>query len=264
MRVWFVAFVMLACGVCRAEDAAPAPAAQPASDQSGISVNFDALPVDLAKVKPKAAPVRPLALARPRPKPEPAAVETKAPASADAQGAPAAAVAALTTQAAPAAVEKPKKPSHAPPPLIGTAPAQAEAPVTIVSSSAKALPVEISGVAQNPFAGSKNVNPLDGFAILSRVRFRNGKSDILPEELTALDALAQRLQGSEQRVRLAAFSGKAGDLSSEARRLSLARALAVRHYLAMKGVPMARVDVQAFGGATDGIPDRVDVLARGT
>ena len=53
------------------------------------------------------------------------------------------------------------------------------------------------------------------------------------------------------------------DASSEARRLSLARALAIRSYLVSKGVPVNRVDVLAFGGATDGVSDRVDVLVRG-
>jgi outer membrane protein OmpA-like peptidoglycan-associated protein len=78
-----------------------------------------------------------------------------------------------------------------------------------------------------------------------------------------LDALAQRLLTSRERVRLAAFSGRKGDLSSEARRLSLARALAVRAYLVSKGVPVERVDVLAFGGPSEGISDRVDVLVRG-
>ena len=74
----------------------------------------------------------------------------------------------------------------------------------------------------------------------------------------------QRLAESKERIRLAAFSGKTGDMSSQSRRLSLERARAVREYLVSKGVALDRVDVLPFGGAVDGITDRVDVLTRGT
>jgi outer membrane protein OmpA-like peptidoglycan-associated protein len=136
--------------------------------------------------------------------------------------------------------------------------------MTIVSSQTKAFPVEISGVARDPFAGSKTVNPLDGFAVMSRVRFLTGKTEITEQAQALLDDLAARLMQSTVRVRLAAFSGRAGDLSSEARRLSLNRALAIRNYLSAKGITPDRVDVLAFGGAADGVTDRVDVLVRGT
>jgi outer membrane protein OmpA-like peptidoglycan-associated protein len=263
MRVWVVAFVMFACGVASAQDGAPMP--PPTDDQSGITVNLDALPSEppTAAPKPKAPPVRPLALVRPRPKPdavaeavlhaEPAPVET---AVALPREKPVIETAAVLVPA------NPQKPPAAP--IVATPSAQPEIPMTIVSSNTKAFPVEISGVARDPFAGAKNVNPLDGFAVLSRVLFVNGKADISAQAQAALDALAQRLLSSQQRIRLAAFSGRAGDLSSDARRLSLARALAIRTYLAAKGVSTERVDVLAYGGATDGITDRVDVLVRGT
>ena len=99
--------------------------------------------------------------------------------------------------------------------------------------------------------------------MLSRVRFSNGKTEIPAQAQATLDVLVQRLLTSRERVRLAGFSGKAGDYSSGARRLSLARALAIRTYLVSKGVAVDRVDVLAFGGASDGISDRVDVLVRG-
>ena len=59
------------------------------------------------------------------------------------------------------------------------------------------------------------------FAVMSRVRFLTGKTDITEQAQTLLDELATRLLQSTVRIRLAAFSGRAGDLSSEARRLSL-------------------------------------------
>lgn len=255
MRVGLVAFVVFACGVARASDVAPAPA-EP-TDQSGVTINLDALPSST----PQTPPPRPLSLARPRPKPE-----LSAPGE-EADGRVEGSIALPRDKPIDVAVA-PTPPKPSPdverPPVAATPPAQPQVPVTIVSSSSKAFPVEISGVAADPFAGAKHVNPLEGFAVLSRVRFLNGKADIPAQAQAALNAVAERLATSQVRVRLAAFSGRAGDLSSDARRLSLARALAIRAYLSTRGISTERVDVLAFGGATDGVTDRVDVLMRGT
>lgn len=245
MRFGLVAFVFVACGVASAQDSAPAPA--DSGSDSGVTVNLDALPI--ATPKPKPADVRPLSLARPRPKPdvEPGRVDGT-----------------LVLPQQTAAVAVPAVPKPAPTPPAATPPAQPAIPMTIVSSDTKAFPVEITGEARDPFAGGKNVNPLDGFAVMSRVRFITGKSEITAQAQALLDELAARLSQSTVRVRLAAFSGRAGDLSSEARRLSLTRALAIRDYLSAKGITPDRVDVLAYGGAADGVTDRVDVLVRGT
>jgi outer membrane protein OmpA-like peptidoglycan-associated protein len=245
MRFGLVVFLVFACGVASAQDTAPAPS------DSGVTVNLDALPI--AAPKPKPADVRPLSLARPRPKPE---VEVEA---GRVEG-----TLVLPQQTAAVAAPTPAASKPTPTPPAATPPTQPAIPMTIVSSDTKAFPVEISGVARDPFAGSKNVNPLDGFAVMSRVRFLTGKSEITVQAQELLDELAARLLQSTVRVRLAAFSGRAGDLSSEARRLSLTRALAIRNYLSAKGVTPDRVDVLAFGGAPDGVTDRVDVLVRGT
>ncbi len=247
MRFGWVAFVFVACGVASAQDNAPVPAAS----DSGITVNLDALPS--AAPKPKPVDVRPLSLARPRPKPEMEAEPGRVDGTL-----------VLPQQTATVAAQPAAAPKPAPAPAAATPPAQPVVPMTIVSSDTKAFPVEISGVARDPFAGSKTVNPLDGFAVMSRVRFLTGKSEITAQAQALLDELAARLLQSTVRVRLAAFSGRAGDLSSEARRLSLTRALAIRNYLSAKGVTPDRVDVLAFGGAADGMTDRVDVLVRGT
>lgn len=242
MRVSFVtAFVFVACGVASAQSVPPS-----GEPGSSVSVNLDALPIPTPRAKPSATDIRPLSQVRPRPKPSLEAT-TDAP---------------ETTRITTALVAPPEvKPAAAP--AVTQPPPPPAVPVTIVSSSADEFPVEISGVAANPFANAKPVNPLEGFAILSRVRFVSGKSEIPAQAQTSLDTLVQRLSTTRERVRLAAFSGRAGDLSSTARRLSLARALAIRTYLSEKGISAERIDVLAFGGATDGISDRVDVLVRG-
>jgi len=88
--------------------------------------------------------------------------------------------------------------------------------------------------------------------MVTRLTFSSGKNELGDDAKATLDALATRLLGSEERVRLAAFSGQAGDTSSATHRLSLARALSIRTYLVNKGVPITRVDVLAFGASTDG------------
>ena len=51
------------------------------------------------------------------------------------------------------------------------------------------------------------------------------------------------------------------DQASQARRLSLSRALTVRSYLISQGVRSTRIDVRALGArASDGPADRVDLL----
>lgn len=268
MRVSLVfAFVLVACGAAQAQGTAPAP------DQTGVTVNFDALPIPTPRWKPTPEELNPLLAVRPRFKPDETTVQ----------------VTEATDTAAPAAQEKPAQvATAAPPPLRSTtaptppadtipAPSttpsdkqtlalkpRAQVPVTIVAPQPPTdnFPVEISGqAAVDPKA--TNVDPTAGFAVLSRVQFSTGKASIPQQAVATLDSLAERLLTSTERVRLAAFSGKAGDFSSNARRLSLQRALAVRAYLVGKGVPVDRVDVLAFGGATDGVTDRVDVLARG-
>jgi hypothetical protein len=63
------------------------------------------------------------------------------------------------------------------------------------------------------------------------------------------------------RVQLRAFAEGTEESASQARRLSLVRALAVRSYLMEKGVRSTRVDVRALGAkAEDGPADRVDVV----
>lgn len=274
MRVSLVfASVLVACGAAQAQGTLT-----PAPDQTGVTVNFDALPIPTPRWKPSPDEIRPLAQARPRWKPSADASESTAlaetPAAADVATPQ---VKPAEVAAAPSAALRTSSPLSPPPPTAVPAPSltpaesqtlalkpRPQVPVTIVAPPPpNTFPVEISGqAAVDPNA--RNIDPTDGFAILSRVRFTNGTASIPAQAVPTLDSLAERLLTSSERVRLAAFSGKAGDFSSTARRLSLQRALAVRAYLVGKGVPVERVDVLAFGGATDGISDRVDVLARGT
>jgi outer membrane protein OmpA-like peptidoglycan-associated protein len=100
------------------------------------------------------------------------------------------------------------------------------------------------------------------------INFPPGTAEPSADVAAALQSLAgdltNELQAKSGRLLLQAFAGTPGDKSSEARRLSLKRALAVRQLLIDSGVPSDKIDVRAMGGITDGgKPDRVAVMLRG-
>lgn len=81
---------------------------------------------------------------------------------------------------------------------------------------------------------------------------------------TIAGGLNTALDSDNARVELEAFGGPPGDKSSDARRLSLRRALAIRQLLIDSGIPANRIDVRAQGGIDDhGNADRVDVYLSG-
>jgi outer membrane protein OmpA-like peptidoglycan-associated protein len=99
------------------------------------------------------------------------------------------------------------------------------------------------------------------------VMFEKGATNPSPVQFSGVKLLAgdltTALESGASRVQLEAYGGAPGDKSSDARRLSLRRALAVRQLLIDNGVPASRIDVRAMGGADDkGPTDRVDVFLR--
>lgn len=94
------------------------------------------------------------------------------------------------------------------------------------------------------------------------VPFATGEADVAAEAQAPLSQLAASLGADEAvRIQLMAFADGTGTNVSQARRLSLTRALAVRAYLLQKGVRSTRIDVRALGAeAQGGAPDRVDVV----
>ncbi|MBM3571291.1 MAG: hypothetical protein FJX52_02875, partial [Alphaproteobacteria bacterium] len=95
-----------------------------------------------------------------------------------------------------------------------------------------------------------------------RVRFADGSADLPDQTKPSLNQLAQRLAADERaRIQLVAYAGGTAETASQARRLSLSRALAVRTYLIDQGVRGNRMDVRALGNKLedDGPADRVDI-----
>jgi outer membrane protein OmpA-like peptidoglycan-associated protein len=98
---------------------------------------------------------------------------------------------------------------------------------------------------------------------LSRVLFSPGSADLTDGARRDLAGLADRLgRESESRIQLLAYADGSPENESQARRLSLSRALAVRSYLIDQGIRSTRVNVQALGIKSAGGPaDRVDAMA---
>ena len=118
-----------------------------------------------------------------------------------------------------------------------------------------------------PAASAVSVPPEPGLTKRSVILFAAGASDPAQSALGSIKFLAGHLNssmtGAGSRIQLLAYGGEKGDKGSDARRLSLKRALAIRQVLIDDGVPAERIDVRAMGGADDGGPsDRVDVFVK--
>jgi outer membrane protein OmpA-like peptidoglycan-associated protein len=145
---------------------------------------------------------------------------------------------AAPPSAAPVPKAQPKQIAKANPPPVSAAPAQAAA---------------------EP--------PTPGLTKRSVILFAPQAADPAQSALGAIKFLAGDLNAAmnsaSARVQIQAFGGNRGDKSSDARRLSLKRALAIRQVLIDDGVPAERIDVRAMGGADDSGPaDRVDVYVK--
>jgi outer membrane protein OmpA-like peptidoglycan-associated protein len=99
-----------------------------------------------------------------------------------------------------------------------------------------------------------------------RLLFGAGSSDLSPDSAASLKALAgSASQTDTTSFNVAAYAPANRDDPSTARRLSLARAMAVRSALIGGGVASARIYVRALGDAAGaGSADRVDVSVLGT
>lgn len=142
----------------------------------------------------------------------------------------------------PAAPQPAPKPAPAPPKLARAEPP----PRSVTTPPAAAIP---------------------GLTRRSSILFAADATDPAQSALGAIKFLAGDLNtamtGPSSRIELKAYGGARGDKSSDAHRLALKRALAIRQILIDDGVATDRIDVQAVGGADDDGPtDRVDVYIK--
>ncbi len=95
-----------------------------------------------------------------------------------------------------------------------------------------------------------------------RITFETDSTSLTAEARAMLDTVVSVLKANATvRALLKAYSST-GTSISETRRLSLKRGMTVRLYLIDKGIPPARIDLQALGKSPDSGPaDRVDVMS---
>ena len=163
----------------------------------------------------------------------------------------------------------PPRPKPAPPKKVAKAepaPVQTPAPAPFNTGP------DLSHVFSNPPPVPKTApaGPTNGSENLSKrsvILFAKDAPDPAKGALGAIKFLASDLNTAmsspNARVELQAFGGTKGDKGSDARRLSLKRALAIRQVLIDDGVSADRIDVHAMGGVDDtGPTDRVDVYVK--
>ncbi len=227
------------------------PPAAPTPGSSGTAV-----------VQPTSTPpIQPTSTALGRPVPAPAPL----PNLPQSEEAPTPPVVAPT----PPHVEAPTPP-HAPPAQA----ANDAAPIPLAAAPQAAAPTpspapSAAPATDNATAGSASPAPTQVASAastggaLNTVKFAAGAVNLPPGSQALLNTVAAKLIADDTlRVQLVAHASGSADQAMEARRISLARAVAVRAYLIDKGVRSMRMDVRALGNrADDGPPgDQVDLL----
>lgn len=204
------------------------------------------------KATPRALTRKPV-VQRPRP-PAPPKIAARPPAAPAAPAVPAppkpAKVAVPTPPPpAPSIAPPPAAPVAAPPPPPAQAPASRPAPPAPKQTAS--LPPATKRVGSKLAAGQQ-----------FRLSFGAGAAAIQDAAATQLNDVAKALKADGSlRLQLLAYSGGGTQTPSQARRLSLSRALAVRSHLIKQGVRSTRIDVRALGNKSEGgPPDRVDVI----
>jgi outer membrane protein OmpA-like peptidoglycan-associated protein len=247
------------------ENVATAPAIAPSEEPAMAPVVSRA---------PTPAIVRETALPKPATRavkqeapPEPAVTNTSASTSGDAATSVPFSFGGPRQQRAAPAQQQPAIQPHAetPHPSRAVAAAQPVPTETITrapTQPATSAPAET--VAQGPMTPGEEPPNLSK---RSEILFPHNGPDPVPQALTQLKQLASvlnsALDAGARRVQLDAFGGAPGDKSSDARRVSLHRALVIRQLLINDGVPASRIDIRAMGGIDDsGDADRVDVYVR--
>ena len=143
-----------------------------------------------------------------------------------------------------------------PPPPPAVAPAPPSAPsVAAVSDAPRAMAsIDTPTTPVSPPSSVATGSPLS-------IAFGSDSSQLPEDSKGRLDGVVRSMTGNDRlRAQIIAYAAGTSDTASQARRLSLSRALAVRAYLIEKGIASTRLDVRALGYQVEGgSPDRVDI-----
>ena len=170
---------------------------------------------------------------------------------------------AMKTPAPPKAV--PSRPAAVPPPVITPRvpppPSRNTAGILKAKPSVPAAPKAAPKAARTQVASVPPPTKTETDGTI-RIGFDSRSSDLPSTATGALDKLIAQMSGDTNlRVQLHGYANGASDSPSQARRMSLFRALSVRTYLMKKGIRSTRIDVRALGKKSDGEDaNRVDVV----
>lgn len=119
----------------------------------------------------------------------------------------------------------------------------------------------VPGLSEETALAARPDRPESPAAPHLRIAFGAGSADLAEGSALALDRIARRLEADETlRVQVVAYAAGEDLTPSTARRLSLARALAVRGHLIDRGIAGTRMDVRALGDQVEDEPfNRVDL-----
>lgn len=252
------------------------PATPPVSRLTGRLLNRNLFPAPagaprrqtLAPPRPTVAPSAPTTIVVEAPAPIVSApvtpVTVDIPAAEPATPAPPAAVTPSAPVPAPPAVVAAvveEKVVVAEPPAPEPAPTPAPEAATETPAATTLTPSPIGAVAPAPVQTASRPGT-DGSEPSYRVLFDDKSAKISDSARAPLQELSNKMKESESlRVQLLAYAEGTSETASQARRLSLSRALAVRSFLINQGVRSTRMDVRALGNKDEGGPsDRVDAV----
>ena len=135
-------------------------------------------------------------------------------------------------------------------------------PLNMPSNPSQAMDMGDTAPTIAPEAVAPTVMPV--VKPILRILFDNGDATLSDDERAEIDAFVEDFKARGGRVTLKGYAGAPGSQSSNDRRLSLRRVLAVREAILAGGINAERLEVRALGGANDAGPqDRVDILKPG-
>jgi outer membrane protein OmpA-like peptidoglycan-associated protein len=163
-----------------------------------------------------------------------------------------------------AAIPAPATPRPAPAPPAATLPEAAPPVIALAPVAPPPLPAQAAPPPPPPISDTATT-AASAVGSGLRVTFGTGETDLSPASATAIQNLVQTgPQGDGISFNVVAYAAGTPEDPSTARRLSLARALAVRSALIADGVSSTRIYVRALGvQAGDAPADRVDLSVLG-
>lgn len=142
-------------------------------------------------------------------------------------------------------------------------------PLNIPISPTRAMEPDLGDTA--PTAAPADETGIEATAALApvpkpivRILFESGAATLSDYARADISAFVEKFKARGGRVTLKAYAGEPGSSSSNDRRLSLRRVLAVRDAILAEGINAEQLEVRALGGVKDAGPqERVDILKPG-